>query len=130
MEHMTLSAVNPRAGFIAARRQAVVRAGEVLARPVIVAWKDDRARCFAPEIPGGSEDQWHVYGESYGGRLELTVGDDFHFIFIDASDFEEPDLNITRIPDAGGMTIFCINEACTGQNSEQTGDFADGDIGA
>jgi len=129
MESMTLSADNPPAGFIEARRQAVGKANELLSRPVIVAWKDDKAQRFGPEIPGGSEDRWHDYGENYGGVLELMIGDNFHFIFTEASDFEEPDLNIASISAADGTIILCLNDACTEQDREQLGYFAGGGIG-
>ena len=39
--------------FTQARLTAVGKADEILKKPVIVAWKDDRTGKFAPEIPGG-----------------------------------------------------------------------------
>ncbi len=78
--------------FSDARRAAFGKAAEKLSQPVIIAWKDDKTDRFAPEIPGGKGDRWHDYGESNGGKLELNVGHDFHFIFSEAADFEEPDI--------------------------------------
>lgn len=129
METMNVPVKNPSADFVEARRQAVGKAGEVLSKPVIIAWKDDKTRRFGPEIPGGSDDRWHDYGESYGGRLELTVGDDFHFIFTEASDFEEPDLNLASIAEEDGTTILCLDEACTEEDRRRMGYFAGGGIG-
>ena len=50
--------------FAQARQLAVGKANEMLTKPVIVAWKDDQNGKFAPEIPGGTGDRWHDYGES------------------------------------------------------------------
>lgn len=115
--------------FSNARRQAVGKAGEMLSDPVIIAWKDDKSDRFAPAIPGGKGDRWHDYGESNGGKLELNVGDEFHFIFSESSDFEEPDINLSSISEKDGTTILCVNNACTDEDLRQLGHFAGGGIG-
>lgn len=127
METINVSA-NPN-DFTQARREAMGKASEKLSEPVIIAWKDDKADRFAPEIPGGKGDRWHDYGESNGGKLELNVGDDFHFIFSEAADFDEPDINLSSINEADGSTILCVNNACTAEDLERLGHFAGGGIG-
>jgi hypothetical protein len=129
MKTMNVAVDNPSTDFSVARRQAVGKAGEVLSDPVIIAWKDDRTHRFAPEIPGGAADRWHDYGESNGGKLELTVGDDFHFIFSEAADFDQPDLNLSSISEADGTTILCLNDACTREDLQRMGHFPGGGIG-
>lgn len=114
--------------FGQARRVAVDKAGEFLARPVIVAWKDDQNGRFAPEIPGGMGDRWHDYGESNKGVLELEVGDAFHFIFTDAEGFEEPDLNLATLED-NGTRFLCLNDACTEEDKQKLGYFPGGGLG-
>lgn len=129
METINISAKNAASDFSEARRLAVSKAGEILSDPVIIAWKDDKAHRFAPEIPGGKDDRWHDYGESNGGRLELSVGDEFHFIFTEAKDFDAPDLNLTSIDEEDGTTILCLNDACTEEDRRKMGYFAGGGIG-
>lgn len=106
--------------FPQARRAAVGKAGEMLQRPVIVAWKDDTNGHFAPEIPGGKGDRWHDYGESNEGVLELQVGNAYHFIFMDAEGFIEPDINLASLEDHGAK-FLCLNDACTKEDLEKLG---------
>jgi hypothetical protein len=114
--------------FSQARRAAVDKAGEVLARPTIVAWKDDTSGKMAPEIPGGKGDRWHDYGESNEGVLELQVGDGYHFIFTDADGFTEPDLNVATLDD-NGKAFLCLNDACTEEDKQKLGYFSGGGMG-
>jgi len=103
--------------FTQARLRAVGKADEILKKPVIVAWKDDESGKFAPEIPGGKGDRWHDYGESNEGVLELQVADAFHFIFMEAEGFEEPDTNLASLEDHG-TKFLCLNEACTEEDRQ------------
>lgn len=120
MQTISLPAQNAN-NFANARQQAIGKANEVLTKPVIIAWKDDKANKFAPEIPGGIGDRWHDYGESNGGKLELQVGDAFHFIFSEADDFDEPDLNIASIPGDAGTSFLCLNNTCTDEDRQRLG---------
>jgi hypothetical protein len=121
MKNINMNLVNLKADFSEARREAAYKAAEVLSKPVIIAWKDDEKNRFAPEIPGGKENM--------GGRLELTVGNNFHFIFTEAEDFEEPDLNLTSIEESDGNTILCTNNACSEEDRMRMGYFSGGGIG-
>lgn len=129
MESINIAAENPSPDFTTARHQAVKKAAETLTEPVIVAWKDDKAQRAAPVIPGGAEDRWHDYGESNAGKLELTIGDDFHFIFTEAAEFDEPDLNLSSIEETDGMTILCVNNACSEEDLQRMGHFPGGGVG-
>lgn len=114
--------------FAQARLLAVGKANEMLTKPVIVAWKDDKKGKFAPEIPGGKGDRWHDYGESNAGKLELQVGDAFHFIFTEAAGFDEPDLNLVTL-EGNGTSFLCLNDACTEEDRQRLGYFPGGGIG-
>lgn len=114
--------------FVQARSAAVDKASELLIRPVIVAWKDDKNGKSAPEIPGGIGDRWHVYGENYEGVLELEVDQSYHFIFTEADGFDEPDLNLSTLED-NGLKFMCLNNACTDEDKERMGYFAGGGLG-
>lgn len=119
MEKIELPDTNVR-DFAQARRAAVDKAGEVLTRPVIVAWKDASSGKSAPEIPGGKGDRWHDYGESNEGVLELQAGNTYHFIFMEAEGFDEPDLNLASLEDHG-VKFLCLNDACTKEDLEKLG---------
>ena len=57
--------------------------------PVVVAWHDKTTSRMSPVIEGADlNTRWHDYGESHGGKLEVSVNGDFDFIFADSSEFE------------------------------------------
>lgn len=114
--------------FSQARCAAVDKASEMLTRPAIVAWKDDRNGRMAPEIPGAKGDRWHDYGEHNNGTLELQIGDSYHFIFAEADGFVEPDTNLATLDD-NGRTFMCLNDACTEEDKQKLGYFSGGGIG-
>ena len=62
-------------------------------------------------------------------KLELTIGDDFHFIFTGAAGFDEPDLNLSSIDETGGTTMLCVNKACTEEDLQRMGHFPAGGVG-
>jgi hypothetical protein len=49
--------------------------------------------------------------------------------FSEASDFEEPDLNLTSIQEHDGTSILCVNNACTDEDLRKMGHFAGGGVG-
>lgn len=101
-------------GIEAARDEAVNKARESLTQPVVLSWRDDRVDRIAPEIHGAvTPERWEEYGIANGGKLEVHVGNDYHFILGEAADFESPDQVFSNIVDAEGNTYFCINETCT-----------------
>ena len=101
-------------GIEAARNQAVIKARESLNEPVVLSWRDDETNSIAPEIPGAATPRrWEEYGIANGGKLEVNVGDGYHFILGEAEEFEEPHLFFTNISDAEGNVYLCLNEACT-----------------
>jgi hypothetical protein len=111
----TVTASPPKKqGIEAARDQAVTTARESLTQPVVLSWRDDKTNLIAPEIPGAVTPQrWEEYGMANGGKLEVHVGDDYHFILGEAADFEQPQDQFSNILDAEGNAYFCLNEACT-----------------
>jgi hypothetical protein len=129
MKDISIAPEGSSTDFLAARRQAASEAGKVLAKPVIIAWKDDNSGRFGPDIPGAAGDRWYDYGENYGGELELRVGKTFHFIFTEATEFEGPDLNLTSIEEHDGTAVLCVNNACTDEDLQKMGHFAGGGIG-
>jgi hypothetical protein len=128
MQTITIPVQQTAIDFVQARHLAVGKATETLTKPVIVAWKDDNNGKFAPEIPGGTGDRWHVYGESNVGKLELKVADAYHFIFTESADFDEPDTNLATLED-NGTRFLCLNNACTEEDKQRLGYFPGGGLG-
>lgn len=129
MKNVSISVDKTPIDFNYAREQAVNKAQEMISEPTIVAWKDDQTNHFAPEIPGGKGKRWHDYGENFGGELELTVADKYHFIFVDSSKFDKPDLNLTSITKKDGGYFLCLNEACTDEDRKEFGAPYGGGLG-
>lgn len=115
--------------FQQARREAAGRAGENLQDPVIITWKDDDSGQIAPDIPGAAPDRWEAYAETNGGKLEVNVGDKFHFVFTEAVDFDEPEINVATLVEQDGTSILCTKGACTEQEREKLGYFKGGGAG-
>lgn len=83
----------PAAGaarFAAAKHLAasVAEASELL-EPELVAWIDRSSALTSPVLEGcGGPDAWHDYGVSHGGSLEVDVGGDTAFIFVESSPYD------------------------------------------
>lgn len=109
---------------IEAARDAAVRCSrEALQEPIVLSWRDDRRKLIAPEIPGAvTEARWEEYGESHGGRLRIDIGDSYHFVLGEASEFFEPHSLLTNITDEQGDTYLCVTGACTEQDRRRIGE--------
>ena len=129
METVSISSINPSIDFVHAREKAIAEAKARITEPVIVAWKDDKRGTFAPDIPGGKDERWHDYGENFGGQLELTVGNSYHFIFTDSSAFEKPDINLKSLSTEDGAYFLCLDDACTDEDRKQFGAPYGGGLG-
>ena len=115
--------------FKQARRQAAGKAGELMKEPVIITWKDETNGMAAPEIPGASQQRWQDYAENFGGKLEVNIGDQFHFVFSEAENFDTPDINVATLTEQDGTRILCTEGACTEQERQALGYFAGGGTG-
>lgn len=116
MQNFTISTCQPT-DIEAARDQAVRVARETLHEPVVLSWRDDRSDAIAPEIPGSATPvPWKDYGIANGGKLEVDVGEQHHFILGEAVDFTEPHSLLTNIRANEGSTYLCVTGACTDQD--------------
>jgi glycine cleavage system aminomethyltransferase T len=50
----------------------------------------------------------------------LQVGNTYHFIFMEAEGFVEPDINLASLEDHG-RKFLCLNDACTKEDLEKIG---------
>ena len=57
--------------------------------PELVAWHDRATLMASPVLEGCSSPyDWHDYGVSHDGRLEVDVGGEASFIFMESSPFD------------------------------------------
>jgi hypothetical protein len=82
------------ARFAAAKSLAatVAESDSELIEPELVAWIDRSSTLTSPVFAGrGGPEAWRDYGVSHGGSLEVDVGDDTAFIFVESSQFDSYD---------------------------------------
>jgi hypothetical protein len=109
--------MNYQAAIAIAMKQASYD-GE-MEEPVLVAWHDRLHAMMSPTIAGADIDtRWRDYGESHCGCLEVSVGEDFEFIFADGGPFAgygdfgpDPYVNLS---DAYGHQYLCRGRAESG----------------
>lgn len=77
--------------------------------PVLMAWCDRKAVRMSPVIEGADlHTRWYDYGASHGGKLEIDVGDDYAFIYADASPFDPFEAGpYSNLHDAKGNEYLC-----------------------
>ena len=76
-----------------------------MAEPTIVAWRKHDSPDMSPAAYEGSDPEtwWEKYGEGNGGRLEISVGDEYCFIMMDTRGYETVDeLPLRNLSDARG----------------------------
>jgi hypothetical protein len=95
-------------------------------QPTIVSWHQDSNQHMSPYYDGANPDSWwEKYGAGNGGELEVSVGDEYEFVMMDAKDYETLGrMPLRNLSDAGneylcytpilGMVTNKPNpEACT-----------------
>jgi hypothetical protein len=118
MQTITVPSAHPK-GIAAARDFAVAKSHEYLAEPVVLSWRNDETETIAPEIPGAvTPERWKEYGVANGGKVEVDIGEDFHFILGEAAQFVEPHSLFTNVTDADGNTYLCVTGACTSEDAD------------
>lgn len=109
-----LSSGTSTSRFAAAKTLAfsLALADPELHEPELVAWHDRSTSMVSPVLEGCSGPYgWHDYGVSHDGQLEVDVGGETSFIFVDSSSFDSyahfgpgPLINIR---DARGKEMIC-----------------------
>ena len=104
--YLTTDLDYPHAAALAATRAEMDK--EVI-EPVLVAWHDRKAGRMSPVIEGADlNNRWRDYGASHGGKLEIDVGNDFAFIYADASAFDLYGASpYSNLHDAAGNEYLC-----------------------
>jgi hypothetical protein len=81
-----------------------------LQEPTIVSWHQRSSHTMSPAYDGANPASWwEKYGEGNGGRLEVSVGNEFDFIMMDTRGFETVDeLPIRNLQDEDGNEYICL----------------------
>jgi hypothetical protein len=78
-------------------------------QPTIMSWHRHRDDSMAPYYDGANpESWWEKYGEGNGGKLEISVGDEYDFVMMDTKEYEtlgrEP---LRNLSDTEGNQYLC-----------------------
>ncbi len=110
MRNVHIDYQGPDHGFLAASLLAKDAAREnQMKDPTIVSWHQDSRQGVTPCYEGANpETWWEKYGEGNGGRLEVSVGDDYQFIMMDARGYETVgELPLRNLTDKEGNQYLC-----------------------
>jgi len=86
--------------------------------PTIMAWHQNSYPMPAYYDGANPDSWWRKYGEGNGGRLEISVGEDYQFVMMDARGYETlGEVPLRNLSDSQGNQYLC-------HTSEQTKDFS------
>lgn len=85
-------------------------------QPTIMAWHSRYD--MSPGFEGGNPDSWwEKYGEGNGGRLEVSVGNDYAFVMMDARGYETlDDIPLRNLKDSEGRQYVCYTPMLGGSS--------------
>lgn len=106
-------------------REAALKAE--MQQPTILSWHQRSNQHMSPYYDGANPDSWwEKYGEGNGGSLEVSVGDEFGFVMMDAQGYESLGrMPLRNLSDGAGNEYLCYtpiigtvtntpnSEACT-----------------
>jgi len=81
-----------------------------ITEPTIIAWRKHHSPDMSPAAYDGADPEtwWEKYGEGNGGRLEISVGDEYCFIMMDTRGYETVDeLPLRNLSDERGNQYLC-----------------------
>ena len=110
MRNIHIDYRGPDQGFQAASLLAKNAAkDDQMKDPTIIAWHQNSKLGNSPYYEGANpETWWEKYGEGNGGRLEVSVGDDYQFIMMDARGYETVgELPLRNLTDSRGNQYLC-----------------------
>jgi len=78
--------------------------------PAIMAWHQHSSHAQSPGFDGANPATWwEKYGAGNGGRMEVTVGDEFDFVLMDAGGYEKVDsLPVRNLIAHDGQEYICL----------------------
>lgn len=89
----------------------------LMKEPTIMAWHAQNG--MSPGFEGGNPDSWwEKYGEGNGGRLEVSVGDEYAFVMMDARGYETlQDIPLRNLRDSNGQLYICFTPMLHGSTT-------------
>jgi Domain of unknown function (DUF5619) len=78
-------------------------------QPAIVSWHQHSNQHMSPYYDGANPDSWwEKYGEGNGGKLEVSVGDEYDFVMMDTQGYETLGrMPLRNLSDAAGDQYLC-----------------------
>ncbi len=78
-------------------------------QPTIVSWHQHSNQHMSPSYDGANPESWcEKYGTGNGGELEVSVGDEFDFVMMDAKDYETLGrMPLRNLSDKSGHQYLC-----------------------
>jgi hypothetical protein len=79
-------------------------------QPTIVSWHQNSNQHMSPYYDGANPDSWwEKYGEGNGGKLEVSVGDEFGFVMMDTEGYETlGEMPLRNLTDETGTHYLCF----------------------
>lgn len=77
--------------------------------PTVISWHRQSGHDMPPYyIEANPDTWWEKYGNGNGGTLEVDVGDDYQFIFMDTGDYETlGEIPLCNLSDGRGNEYLC-----------------------
>lgn len=91
----------------------------LMREPTIMAWHTRSNQGMSPGFEGGNPDSWwEKYGEGNGGRLEVSVGDEYAFVMMDTRGYETlQDIPLRNLRDSKGQPYICFTPMLHGSTT-------------
>lgn len=82
---------------------------ERMMEPTIVSWHRRGTHDMSSYYDGADPDSWwEKYGEGNGGRLEVSVGDDYDFVLLDSRGYDTVDeIPLRNLEGSDGQEYIC-----------------------
>ena len=99
-------------GYDLASQMALTKArASAMRQPAIVSWHQHSSRGFSPSFEGAEEQSWWAkYGVANGGRMAVSVGDDFEFILTETGGYETlQGMPLRNLKDESGNEFVCLS---------------------
>ena len=79
-------------------------------QPTIVSWHQHSNQHMSPYYDGANPDTWwEKYGEGNGGKLEVSVGDEYEFVMMDSQGYETlGEMPLRNLSDDAGNQYLCF----------------------
>lgn len=79
-------------------------------QPTIISWHKHSNQQMSPYYDGANPDSWwEKYGEGNGGKLEVSVGDEYAFVMMDTHGYETlGQMPLRNLSDDSGNQYLCF----------------------